>query len=75
MPVIQVDHWVGFSDEQKKQWITALTDTTHNLFQIPTDKITVILRETELGNWGNGGVVASDPDFLNKSRAAATETK
>lgn len=73
MPVIQVDHWEGFSEEQKKEWIVALTDTTNRLFRIPKDKITVILREVPLSNWGNGGVVATDPDFLAKSRAAGGE--
>lgn len=68
MPIINVDCWEGFNAEQKKQWIKGLTDTTVNLFNIPPDKVLVVLRETSLDNWGQAGTVASDPDFLPKSR-------
>lgn len=68
MPIINVDCWEGFDAEQKKEWIKALTDATVNLFQIPPDKVLVILRETALTNWGQGGAIAADPDFLDKSR-------
>ncbi|PSJ93643.1 4-oxalocrotonate tautomerase [Brevibacillus formosus] len=68
MPIINVDCWEGFNAEQKEQWIKELTNATVNLFNIPPDKVLVILRETRLANWGQAGVVASDPDFLAKSR-------
>ncbi|OXS56299.1 hypothetical protein B1A99_21295 [Cohnella sp. CIP 111063] len=68
MPIINVDCWEGFNEEQKKQWIQTLTDATVKLFNLPPDKVLVILRETSVTNWGQAGVVASDPDFLDKSR-------
>jgi len=68
MPIINVDCWEGFNEEQKKQWIQALTNATVNLFNLPPDKVLVILRETPVSNWGQAGVVATDPDFLKKSR-------
>lgn len=73
MPIINVDCWEGFSPEQKGEWIKALTDVTVNMFQIPSDKVLVILRETSLANWGQAGVVATDPDFLEKSRGLITD--
>ncbi|GKU76421.1 tautomerase family protein [Paenibacillus sp. L3-i20] len=68
MPIINVDSWEGFSAEQKAQWIQELTAVTVNLFNLPPDKVLVILRETPLTNWGQAGAIATDPDFLNKSR-------
>lgn len=68
MPVIKVDCWEGFNEEQKKRWIEELTDATVKLFNIPRDKVLVILRDIPLANWGQGGVIATDPDFLEKSR-------
>lgn len=75
MPIINVDCWEGFSDEQKKQWIEELTSTTVNLFNIPPDKVLVILRETSLANWGQAGTVAAHPDFLNRSRITELNTQ
>ncbi|MFC0211751.1 4-oxalocrotonate tautomerase family protein [Paenibacillus chartarius] len=69
MPIINVDCWEGFSEEQKKVWVKELTRTTVDLFNIPADKVLVILRETSVANWGQAGVVATDPDFLAKSRS------
>jgi 4-oxalocrotonate tautomerase len=68
MPIIHVDCWEGFNEEQKKQWVKELTDVTVNMFSIPPDKVMVILKEVSLANWGQAGTVASDPDFLAKSR-------
>lgn len=68
MPIINVDCWEGFNEQQKKEWIIALTDATVNLFNLPPDKVLVILRETSLTNWGQAGAIATDPNFLEKSR-------
>lgn len=46
MPIINVDCWEGFNEDQKKQWIRELTNVTVNMFNIPPDKVLVILRET-----------------------------
>lgn len=34
----------------------------------PPDKVVVIVREVPLANWGQAGIVATDSDFLVKSR-------
>ncbi|WP_141432209.1 4-oxalocrotonate tautomerase family protein [Bacillus sp. 03113] len=68
MPIINVDCWEGFNDEQKQAWIKELTDATVNLFNLPPDKVLVVLREVPLSNWGQAGTVATDSDFLAKSR-------
>lgn len=68
MPIINIDCWEGFNAEQKKQWVKELTDVTVNLFNLPPDKVLVILREVPLTNWGQAGTIATDLDFLDKSR-------
>lgn len=68
MPIINVDCWEGFSETQKRQWIKELSDVTINLFNLPPDKVLVILREVPLANWGQAGTVATDSDFFVKSR-------
>lgn len=75
MPIINVDCWEGFNEEQKKQWIKELTDVTVNLFNIPPDKVLVVLKEVSLTNWGQAGIVASDPEFLAKSRITELPSK
>ncbi|WP_332699227.1 tautomerase family protein [Halalkalibacter lacteus] len=75
MPIINVDCWEGFSEEQKQEWIKGLTEITVNLFNIPPDKVLVLLREVPLSNWGQAGTAASDPDFLSKSRITALPSK
>jgi hypothetical protein len=35
----------------------------------------VILREVSLTNWGQAGIVASDPEFLAKSRITELPSK
>ncbi|MFC5701104.1 4-oxalocrotonate tautomerase family protein [Cohnella faecalis] len=74
MPIIQVDCWEGFTEDQKKAWAQELTAVTVNRFSIPADKVLVILRESPLANWTQGGVVANDPDFLDKSRSATLQS-
>lgn len=68
MPIINIDCWEGFNAEQKQKWVKELTDVTVNLFNLPPDKVLVILREVPLANWGQAGTVATDFDFLSKSR-------
>lgn len=68
MPIINVDCWEGFSETQKQQWIKELSDVTINLLNLPPDKVLIILREVPLANWGQAGTVATDSDFLAKSR-------
>jgi 4-oxalocrotonate tautomerase family enzyme len=75
MPIINVDCWEGFNEEQKKEWIKELTVVTNKLFNIPPDKILVILRDTPLANWGQAGIVATDPNFLEKSRITEMESE
>lgn len=75
MPIINVDVWEGFSEEQKKEWINQLTEVSVKLLNIPPDKIVVVLRDIALHNWGQAGVVATDPDFATKSRISELPEK
>jgi 4-oxalocrotonate tautomerase family enzyme len=75
MPIINVDCWEGFNEEQKQEWIKELTEVTVNLFNIPPDKVLVLLREVPLTNWGQAGTAASDQNFLGKSRITELPSK
>jgi 4-oxalocrotonate tautomerase len=68
MPMIRIACWEGFSDEQKKQWISKLTDVTVDHFNLPPDKVLVVLNDVPLVNGGQTGVTANHPDFLVRSR-------
>lgn len=68
MPIINIEAWEGTSDEQAGQLLTEITDTVHRVTSIPRDKILVLLHENPVRHWSQGGVLASDPDFLDKSR-------
>jgi 4-oxalocrotonate tautomerase len=69
MPVINVNMWEGFDKKVKEKWMRELTNVTVNLLNMPPDKVTVILHDVPQTNWAQAGTVATDPDFLSKSRA------
>lgn len=68
MPILNVDIANTCSAEQKKRLIHDLTKTTHDLLNIPAEKILVILNEHEKNAWGRAGVSSEDLDFENLSR-------
>lgn len=68
MPIINVDIYEECSNEQKKQLIEQLCQVTNKLFPIPPDKIVVLIREFPVTNWGQAGVVATDPNYYELSR-------
>ncbi|MFT4416943.1 tautomerase family protein [Fredinandcohnia humi] len=68
MPVIKVELWEGFNEETKREWAKELTKVTVERLNVPLDKVTVILHENPLSNWSQAGTVATDPNFLEKSR-------
>lgn len=68
MPVIKVELWEGFDAETKKDWAQELTNVTIEKLNVPADKVTVILHENKLENWAQAGAVATDTNFLEKSR-------
>lgn len=68
MPILNVDIMNNCSGEQKKRLIHDLTKATHDLLNIPAEKIVVILNEHEKNTWGRAGVTPEDSDFENLSR-------
>lgn len=68
MPILNVDIMNNCSGEQKKRLIYDLTKATHDLLNIPAEKIVVILNEHEKNAWGRAGVTPEDSDFENLSR-------
>ncbi len=68
MAVITVDVWDMYTQVQKNEWTKRFTKITLEIFDIPADKILVLLRDMPPGNWGQAGYTGADSDFLNKSR-------
>lgn len=68
MPVINISAWEGQGDEDARRLLTSVTDTVHEVTGVPRDKILVIINEIRTSRWAQGGVRASEPDFLEKSR-------
>lgn len=68
MPIINIDAWEGAGDEQTQELLTEVTETVHRVTNIPRDKILVLFHANPVKYWAQGGVLASDPDFLEKSR-------
>ncbi|MFP7737488.1 tautomerase family protein [Priestia aryabhattai] len=68
MPVMNINVWEGFSEETKQKWVKGLTDLTVDLLNMPPDKVTVILHDVPQYNWAQAGTIATDPEFLGKSR-------
>ncbi|MFB7470478.1 4-oxalocrotonate tautomerase family protein [Kitasatospora sp. NPDC057692] len=68
MPIITIDAWEGAGDEQTQELLTEVTETVHRVTGVPRDKILALFRANPVQHWAQGGVLASDPDFLEKSR-------
>ncbi|AXE76316.1 MULTISPECIES: tautomerase family protein [Streptomyces] len=68
MPIINIAAWEGAGDEQTQELLTEVTETVHRVTSIPRDKILVLFHANPVKYWAQGGVLASDPDFLEKSR-------
>lgn len=68
MPILNVDILTKCSLDQKKQLIEKLTKSTHDLLNIPAEKIVVIAKEYASTDWGRAGIVANDEDFEDLSR-------
>ncbi|MCQ9387148.1 tautomerase family protein [Brevibacterium sp. 50QC2O2] len=68
MPIINIDAWEGISDDRAQELLTEVTETVHRVTSVPRDKILVLFHANPVKYWAQGGVFASDPEFLDKSR-------
>lgn len=68
MPVIKVDLMSECTKEQKEKLIFDLTKGTHNLLNIPPEKISVVINELKDDSWGRGGYTRNHTDFADLSR-------
>jgi len=59
MPVVHVNVWKGFSNENKKKVITGITKVFTEI-GIPAEAVEVVIHEIPKENWGVGGEQASE---------------
>lgn len=59
MPIIQFDGPL-LSRDKKAELVAELTQTAHEVLNIPSRAFTVVIRENNLGNIGVGGKLLSE---------------
>ncbi|MEK8129277.1 tautomerase family protein [Paenibacillus filicis] len=70
-----METWTGVAVETKGRWIHEATEIGATLFNIPPDKILVLIREYPSVNFGQAGANGADPEFAAKSRSTAWGTE
>lgn len=68
MPVINVSLTKPVTKEQKEKLILDLTKRTFDLLQIPPEKISVVIEELSVENYGRGGYTENHSNFGELSR-------
>lgn len=68
MPVINVSLSKQATKEQKEKLIYDLTKRTYNLLNIPPEKISIVIEEKSVENFGRGGYTENHPEFAELSR-------
>ena len=58
MPVVNVEMWVGRTDEQKEKLIKGITKAFEEIGVKP-ESLTIIIHDIPKSNWGSHGVQAS----------------
>ena len=60
LPIIRVEMFPGRSPDQKRALVRELTDGFIRSAGGKPESIHVVITEVEPGNWGSGGMLASD---------------
>jgi len=60
MPVIQVNAMKQPDIDKKRKLVRKLTDAIVDIYGVPQEAVTIIIREDELENVGIGGMLALD---------------
>lgn len=60
MPTIRVELFEGRTDEQKRAYAKALTDTTVKVLGSTPAAVDVIFYDIKKSDWASGGVLHSD---------------
>ncbi|MFD9221534.1 4-oxalocrotonate tautomerase family protein [Streptomyces sp. NPDC060064] len=68
MPFITVTTWPNQTDEKCQELIEEITKVTHKVTGAPLDKIAVVIQEIPQNRWGEGGIMATNPEFPELSR-------
>lgn len=66
MPIIKITTLSSTTDAKCKELVETLTKATWDVLQCPRNRITVYVEKVPREMFGEGGVVASDPEFLTK---------
>ncbi|MBU0589812.1 MAG: 4-oxalocrotonate tautomerase [Gammaproteobacteria bacterium] len=60
MPTIRVEMFEGRTDEQKKDFVKAITEATVQTLGSSPEAVDVLLFEIKRSDWATGGVLWSD---------------
>ena len=60
MPNITIQWYVGRTDQQKRELVTAITDAMVKIGKTTPDQVHIVFQDIERSNWGNSGKLASD---------------
>jgi len=60
VPFVQVSIVEGFSEEEQRRLLTALTDAVVTSLEIPEQKVAVVLHKVPADAWAAGGVPVSE---------------
>ncbi|GGP94721.1 tautomerase family protein [Streptomyces melanogenes] len=60
MPIVTVDWWTGFGEDERRRLVRSLTDSVVEVTGCRPDSVTVIVRDIAPDHWARGGVLAHD---------------
>jgi len=61
MPNITIQWYVGRTDQQKRELVTAITDAMVRIGKTSADQVHIVFQDIEKSDWGHNGKLASDP--------------
>lgn len=68
MSIVKIEGWSGIAPDKAAKWIEGTTQVMLKHFHEPLDEIVVFITTTDPCNWGQAGVVGTDPDWIEKSK-------
>jgi 4-oxalocrotonate tautomerase len=60
MPVVTVDWWSGFGEDERRRLVRSITDSVVDVTGCRPDSVTVILRDVQPDHWARGGVLGHE---------------
>jgi len=60
MPMIRVELFEGRTEEQKRAYTKALTETTVSVLGVKPEIVDIVFYDVKKSDWASGGVLFSD---------------